>query len=133
MSFKNSKFFRIAKSSATSESATIATVQYSTVEAGTCTSIFNRCDDIDCSSHCQSAHGTLGVSWRCDLFNLCTCTFNQDPSSNNLCRIGMGTCYQDECDQSCCNAKCAGTYKEGFGSCIPNQFTKDRCVCSYRS
>ncbi|CAL5184684.1 unnamed protein product [Lathyrus oleraceus] len=113
--------------------AIIAALQYSRVEAGICSEVFQRCDDMDCPSHCKSTYGSRSLGHTCDLFYLCTCSFNQDPSSPNLCHIGDGTCFTGECDAACRNAKCAGSLKQGSGICIPNQHTKDRCVCTYRS
>jgi len=104
-----------------------------TVEGNTCSDVFARCDDIDCRSHCKSLHGASSFGFICDDFNLCTCFFNQDSPSPNICHAGVGTCFQGECDLSCCNARCASTFKEASGTCVPNPGTKDRCVCSYRS
>ncbi|XP_058761313.1 defensin-like protein 183 [Vicia villosa] len=112
--------------------ATIAAVQYSTVEAGRCSEVFNRCDDMDCPGHCKSTYGSRSLGHKCDQFYLCTCFFNQASSSSNICHIGNGTCYTGECDNGCCNSRCA-SLNHGSGTCIPNQFTKDRCLCSYRS
>ncbi|XP_058727722.1 defensin-like protein 183 [Vicia villosa] len=113
--------------------ATIAAVQYSRVEAGKCSEVFKRCDDMDCPSHCKSTYGNRSLGHICDLFYICTCFFEQDSSSSSMCVIGNGTCYAGECDAACCDAKCAKSYNRGFGTCLPNYFTKDRCVCSYRS
>ncbi|KAI5445691.1 defensin-like protein 183 isoform X2 [Lathyrus oleraceus] len=103
------------------------------VEAGKCSEVFQRCDDMDCPSHCKSTYGNRSLGHTCDLFYLCTCFFDQDSSSTNMCQIGNGTCYAGECDAACCNAKCASSLNHGSGTCIPNQHTKDRCVCSYKS
>lgn len=107
-------------------------MQYSRVEADKCSEVFQRCDDMDCPAHCNSTYGNRSLGHECDLFNLCTCFFDQDSSSTNICHIGNGTCYTGECDTACCNSRCA-SLKQAFGTCIPNQFTKYRCVCSYRS
>jgi hypothetical protein len=106
-----------------------------TVKGLVCSDIFQRCDDIDCPTHCKSLYGNKAYGHLCDDFNLCTCFFEQDSSSISRCLVGLGTCYPGECDQACCDAKCASKFKQAFGNCTPtgNPYTKDRCVCSYRS
>lgn len=101
-----------------------------TVEGGQCSEIVNRCQGIRCADICNVLHGKSGLGSFCDEFDACTCLFNQDPSSTNVCIIGAGAC--GNCDLACCNARCGHQFN-GVGACVPNPGTVDRCVCAYKS
>jgi hypothetical protein len=100
---------------------------------GTCSIFLGSCDIIKyCDKNCKDLHpdgkGT------CYYNNMCTCFFDYGPPKNpsedlRMCQIGLDKCTY-ECDESCCNSKCAKNFKDGAGNCIDNNDTK-LCICHY--
>ncbi|CAL0306469.1 unnamed protein product [Lupinus luteus] len=90
-------------------------------------------DSITCSSYeqcdqeCKANHPGGQVS--CS-FGLCTCLYCvESPPSKNYCTGGSGLCAA-ECDQDCCNTKCASKYTEGAGYCsLLGDYRV--CLCQY--
>ncbi|KAI5446008.1 defensin-like protein 183 [Lathyrus oleraceus] len=111
----------------------VVAVQLIEVE-GECTKIVGRCPVAECAIYCSRyAKGVHVREWSCDFFDLCTCNFDKPPPGSHqpACNIGIGLCSH-ECDESCCNAKCVGKYKDtGVGKCFAD-FGKVYCICSYR-
>lgn len=106
-------------------------VQLTQVE-GTCAQIVGKCSEMNCPSHCRSLQP--GASSHCGFFNLCTCFYmiGHPPGSRQpYCNLGLGKCDKD-CDSSCCNTKCASTYKHysPTGSCV-QEYGMNLCICSY--
>lgn len=103
-----------------------------TVEGGQCSDIVDTCGKDRCSDLCTVLYGNRGKGSFCDEFRQCTCLFDQAPSSKDVCIIGAGSCSKGKCDLSCCDARCAKEFK-GVGTCIKNDGTDDRCVCTYNT
>ncbi|RDX85091.1 Defensin-like protein 183, partial [Mucuna pruriens] len=108
------------------------------VEGDTCSKELSSCESTkDCDIRCKGHNNGQGY---CDELNTCLCSYDCGPppqlNSNEpvrKCTGGLGTCSADQCNDACCNKKCAKQYKkgQGIGYCErlgPSIFL---CTCKY--
>lgn len=109
-----------------------STVQLIGVEA-TCSIFLGSCDGIECDVNCK-ANYTDGKG-SCYFNNLCTCFYDRAPPKDTTehfrqCTIGYQQSCDADCDESCCNSKCAKTFRDGLGNCVDYSGNK-LCICHY--
>ena len=104
-----------------------------TVEAGFCTLANEYCNVRNCENYCNSLPTDGNISWYCDDYNLCTCTYNIDNSKHKQrCSITLGSCNGGKPE---CDAKCEVQYRdrEPDGICFDYPNGIKMCVCTYAS
>ncbi|XP_017421515.1 putative defensin-like protein 179 [Vigna angularis] len=72
----------------------------------------------DLSSNESEINGEFSLSWWKD----------DDPIRK--CNGSQGLC-NDNCDEGCCNSKCAAKYKDGVGTCKLYVEGFNFCICKY--